>query len=133
MKTFEQYIGQASLDEARQNYIFGGTDNRNTEIKGKTFGELIPGDSFYWVSSFSDYPRRHKFESIKVKGSDTIIHYNDDGDEGACKISGNILDETCFVFKQSYGVWVTATDEKEFIKTVNNIDELKKITSADIK
>ena len=42
MKTFEQYI-----NETRQKYIFGGTDDRNTEI-AKTFAELKPGDKFYW-------------------------------------------------------------------------------------
>ena len=41
MRTFEQYI-----NESRQSYIFGGTDNRNTELN-KTFGELVPGDTIY--------------------------------------------------------------------------------------
>ena len=41
MKTFEQYIG-----EAKQNYIFGGTDDRNTKIH-VNFKDLVKGDKFY--------------------------------------------------------------------------------------
>lgn len=43
MKTFEQYI-----NEAKQNYIFGGTDNRNARIDGFPFRELVDGDEIYW-------------------------------------------------------------------------------------
>ena len=39
MRTFEQYI-----NESRQNYIFGGTDDRNTNVDAKTFSELKPND-----------------------------------------------------------------------------------------
>ncbi len=44
MKTFSEYI-----NESRQNYIFGGTDDRNTVIEEpKTFAELQDGDEIYW-------------------------------------------------------------------------------------
>ncbi len=47
MRTFDEYI-----DEARQNYIFGGTDNR---APSSTFMDLEQGDKFYvW--------RRHNYD-----------------------------------------------------------------------
>lgn len=51
MRSFEQYI-----NEARQNYIFGGTDNRNTDIKeGKPFSKLKEGDKLYiWCDNAED-------------------------------------------------------------------------------
>jgi hypothetical protein len=42
MRTFSEYIL-----ESRQNYIFGGKDNRNTKIEAKKLYELIPGDICY--------------------------------------------------------------------------------------
>ena len=51
MKTCSEYI-----DESRQNYIFGGTDNRNTNVKdGKAFSSLRKGDKFYvWFNGEDD-------------------------------------------------------------------------------
>lgn len=47
MRTFSEYI-----NEARQNYIFGGTDDRAPEVS-KTFAELEEGDTFYWWSDLA--------------------------------------------------------------------------------
>lgn len=61
MKTFEEYI-----NETRQNYIFGGTDDRNTKQPiRKTFGELEKGDFIYIYAPYwnSEVIRKYKFIS----------------------------------------------------------------------
>lgn len=43
MKSFNEYV-----NEAKQNYIFGGTDDRNTAIEdGKPFSKLKHGENIY--------------------------------------------------------------------------------------
>lgn len=49
MRLFSEYIA-----ESRQNYIFGGTDNRNTDLP-TSFMDLKKGDVFYVWSTWDKH------------------------------------------------------------------------------
>lgn len=38
----------------KHDYIFGGTDDRNTDVEYKVFGDLKKGDTFYWCVNVPD-------------------------------------------------------------------------------
>ncbi len=67
MKTFEEYIEQASLNEAKQNYIFGGTDNRNTNTEEADFD--FTDDNFLSDVEIENALKK-AFETTKRKTSD---------------------------------------------------------------
>ena len=61
MKTFEQYI-----NEVRHNYIFGGTDNRNTDVEfTKSLYQLEKGDTVYYYSDLFDSLESMTFERFQ--------------------------------------------------------------------
>ena len=76
MITFSEYICQASLDESRQKYIFGGTDDRNTKMHAN-FEDLVKGDTIYEYT-FEDILKpnytleEHVWEIFEIEKIDTF-------------------------------------------------------------
>ena len=65
MRSFEQYI-----NESRQKYIFGGTDDRNINVE-KTFGDMREGDEYYKFYRADD-PRNYTIFKRKLMREITI-------------------------------------------------------------
>ncbi len=113
MKTFEQYI-----NEARQNYIFGGTDDRNTEIKTDvTFAELKQGDNiYYWNKGFNrQFIYVHEIVSILKEtfgGHDSYVFNLHKGEK--LHVFGSSVNKT------------VAYDGYDVVKATN-LDDIKKI------
>lgn len=118
MKTFDQYISQTSANEARQSYIFGGTDNRNTEEdKQKSFSQLKDGDYIYWwVNSTPHEIRECVFKSWSKNLHGTFYTYEN-------SYTMEFLDEKQKVYKEYYGnkIFIASTDAELLIDTVNDI------------
>lgn len=128
MKTFEQYIG-----EARQNYIFGGTDDRNTDTP-KTFDELIEGDDIYMCYINHDeieYAKVYTFIRIDKNchgnyTSDIIYKTNKTG--SSChNFPNHDIDSPMTIEKYAYfhggaSAYIVTTDEKLML------DEIEKLT-----
>lgn len=113
MKTFDQYI-----NEARQNYIFGGTDNRNTdENEQKTFEQLKNGDYIYWWVNSTPYEIREcVFKSWdKVEGR-KFYTYDD-------SYFMEFVDKKQKVYKEHWQnkIYVASTDAELLIDIVNDI------------
>ena len=118
MRTFEEYIV-----EARQNYIFGGTDNRNTAAI-KTFNELERGDKVYWFGEFDGNNSLLSFAFEKIIKDGNVAWIDLSGDvEWNCKASD--LDLSTIVDTQ-YG-YCLSTDLDELYDV---IDKQLKIKNA---
>ena len=117
-------------NESRQNYIFGGTDDRNTVIEEpKTFAELQDGDEIYWWCSLTNVPYKRTVHNVEIKKRDNAIkiYYKNSKLTDFMRIVGiKNLNETSYDYKSlshhTYAksiFYCSATSEKEFLKIVN--------------
>ena len=122
MRTFEEYIV-----EAKQSYIFGGTDDRNTNVESKTFGELVKGDTFYWLYSTIGIPYKRTVRKVETNKRDNAIriYYKYGKLPFTVRIVGlKNLNETSYDYESTNTVgkpifYCAATSEEEFLKIVN--------------
>lgn len=116
MRTFTEYIS-----EARQNYIFGGTDDRNTATT-KTFGELVPGDTIYL--SGKNVVIAVTFVRLKRGSIDTLFYtYKDTAGQqypiALDKHSYADLDSSNIAIVDKISKWIVSTDDETIIEETN--------------
>ena len=147
MKTFEEYIGQASLNESRQKYIFGGTDNRNTNVMySKKICELEQGDTIYWcnldnngrIKSIDnvDICKFVSLETLKSKNYKLNFSFLLNGKElfGNTVVDKRNLDSTVNEYynsHMSYTIIGTNLDDlldklKDYVKVDNDVEAARK-------
>ena len=116
---FDIYEDDVIICEANQNYIFGGTDDRNTDVDAKTFSELEPGEKFYWFFIENDGKRRgawcltfcrKEMAGLDVKMFFTPTQY--------VMIDRSNINKDTFVSKGRQMTYVSSTDYNLFIETV---------------
>ena len=115
-------IEDKTMNESSQNYIFGGTDNRNTNIDVKSFEELKKGDFLYMFDSENTKPYTTKVFSTYFDNDMLKINYR----LGPYVF---LVDFTQDGAKESFSI--RYADDKDFVaySTDKNlmIDELKKL------
>ena len=111
MRTFTEYI-----NEARHDYIFGGTDDRNTRIDGMPFRELQDGDEIYWwYASDRNLIRKLAFSEWLSAGNNKARFSTQCGDT----YTMINLDMDSNVWKWNSNTYVASTSLDELIKAVN--------------
>lgn len=122
MRTFSEYIGQASLLESRQNYIFGGTDDRNTDETSKTFGDLEEGDYLFWSDPISKKGERVRIHKRAISNIERIkgMHIYTLRPFGEHVVPNIYIEDRYYVndFKNCKMVYATNIDD--FLKIVND-------------
>ena len=138
----EENIREFGVREARQNYIFGGTDDRNTNISSaELLSSLKAGDDIYFYREGAAAPskntffkfkkdhEKHKGISIEVKNATRkfpVYMYS------VCETMKELNVSTIYSKSTIVGFMrIISTDEKEFLDEVNKFSG-KKYTSADI-
>ncbi len=135
MKTFEQYI-----NESRQKYIFGGTDDRNTVESPKTFAELENGDIFYSFyfnhRSNNDTAEAEALEFDSIDnffhpgGSASSIEFTRFGNKKNMswyKVQKDELDNTTIVQDNGTSLVIISTDKNEFLEKIEELTGKKDI------
>ncbi len=124
MKTFDEYI-----IESKQNYIFGGTEDRNTDISdGKLFSELKKGDSFYYWCDYphTGYSKQGGIKACKVKSTyeydDELQVECDDHTYGIPKeyVNRSLYYETYYEKDEDYP-YAMSTSLNDIMECTNNI------------
>ncbi len=114
MKTFSDYIGQASLKESRQKYIFGGTDDRNTNVS--IYDEIYPAfreiidDAIEKNKFYDDTPGFLK--SVKSYNNDCtlkeyVVKFGKDYDY--IWVSNEFKDKKIAIIENLYGIFYQTT------------------------
>ena len=116
MKTFSEYI-----NEAKQNYIFGGTDNRAPSVPFTAFNELKEGDTIYQaILSFAHsrvYVWCGEFIKIEYTGDDeATVCYKDKTGYNTPRFPVDELSSCVYIQEINKSIW--ATDKDVMIDTV---------------
>ena len=116
MRTFSEYIL-----ESRQKYIFGGTDDRNTDASAlKTFRELEVGDMLYFFND-TMMEKPVKLPVTEIVGNKISCSVNDDTDL-TIRVEKDEEGVSYFEHPYRYGnesdFNAYGTDEEEFIDSL---------------